>query len=58
VSGDVGEMDLLLQYHAWLSHTFDTAPELGTLALLFMPVEEFVAAFMDSWDSAWRSKHV
>jgi len=50
----MSDLDLLLTWKAWEAQAFDRA---GTvvedLALLFLPAEEFIDAFLDSWHSAY-----
>ena len=45
----MSDLDLLLTWKAWENYAFDQAWSPGWL---FVPAEEFIDAFLDSWHSA------
>ena len=50
----MSDLDLLLQWKAWETQAFGSVfgVALSAVDLLYVPEEEFIDAFLDSWRSA------
>ena len=53
----MSDLDLLKQFKAWETQAFGSVfgVALSAIDLLYVPAEEFIDAFLDSWHSAYSA---